>query len=376
MKVIKYILLGVFVGLGLMTACHRSSKDLSLLEPEQKAASENFAITSPLKANTFNGVKPIPEDTISFAYDFLYTTNPTTGLRDTLLNVPRNTYFSATFNESITWTLDIVGSASHATKRISAKSSVIDSSNSWWNGGADGAHLFLQGEKAQVTLTILGSTISQTKEFYIHKARTYDSSQAVLVTDFEGVLGTIYYYGDKNDPHYYPAPSRTTTLNAPQGAFSVLMQGTDNNGDYFVGGLNTEVFLWTKKVLTNMPISDIYINMYVYGFDPSYGLTPKATTVEISVSEDDNGKNKFEPEKEDTWGQQVAVDWVGWKLVSVRYSNLVRSVSKQNGGSGNNIKEPGKAYTINCNLLSQPNGSKVGAAVDYIIVTFGKPYQQ
>jgi len=154
---------------------------------------------------------------------------------------------------------------------------------------------------------------------------------------------------------------------------SFLLKGTDNNGDYFVGGLQQVL---PTRIFANKKASDIYFNLYIYGFGPEEKLTPNATKLNIGTSEDDNGNGSFEATSEDTFEQQVNVDWVGWKLISIRYSNLKQSTSRDNGGSGNNIIEPIKAVSLNVNLISSPNGSHVGTALDYVIITYGKPYSK
>ncbi len=359
-----------------MVGCHRSSKEM--LPPDQKTASSDFAFLDVLSINYHNGYHVAKKDTISFAIDKKDTTVTAGGRKITYaksVNIPRNTFFKIKFNEEVRWQIAITGLTSQAFKNLSGISSFLDSTNASWDGSSDALPLFSGGEWARAILTISGSSLSDTTNVYLHNGRAYAAYDAVLLNDFEGSLGNPITFGDKNDPIYYPDPAITSAIPAEQGKNCLAMAGNDSNGDYFIGGFQLDLTgLDTVQFVKYSP-DEIYINAYVYGYGPEAGLTPKATTIEFGISEDENGDKAFDGTKEDTYVADFPVNHVGWKLMYARYSNLTKSVSKANGGNGNGIQEPRKAFTANFNLLSQPNGAKVATAVDYVIITFGKPYQ-
>jgi len=372
MRIFKYSIV-LLIAFGAILACKRDYVG-NYLAPEMKAASSDFRMVDSLKTNYFNGVA-FEKGKISFSRDSA-TKVLVNGIliKGPTLLAPRNTFFTAHFNESAKWTITIVGSVSQAQKTLTGVSTFLDSSNvdAIWDGNSDNGYYFIPTEKATATLTILGSEQQQSISFIIARTIAYKANSAVLLNDFEGGFSLITY-GDDLDPFGNPAPDTRTDIVPPQGRSSMVIEGTDHNGDYFIGGYQQP--LDSSTFLGKSP-SDIYINMYIYGFGPEKKLTPNATKLNIGVSEDDNQNGAFDPEKEDSFEQQVNVDWQGWKLVSIRYSNLKPSSSSLNGGNGNKNLEPSKAVSISANLISSPNGSTVGTALDYMIVSFGKPYSK
>lgn len=356
-----------------LAACGCSRKN-EPLGPIMKSATSNFTIVDSLEANYFDGLT-FKENTISFAT--VKTVTEKVNGKDTTYKalIPHKTYFTAKFNEEVRWEIKAVQKLGgiEAVKTLSGLSSFIDSTNSSWFGESDGLRFFEQDSSLSVKLTIFGSDVMQTKIVKLAYTTGYSADSTIVLNDFEGSYD-LTTYGDASDKVPYPAPDVFKGIIAPQGFASLLVSGTDYNGDYFVGGYQQPI---TKGLFGTHSPSDIYINMYIYGFDESAQLTPKATKFNISVSEDDysdNGKN--DPTYEDTFEKQITVDWIGWKLVSIRYQDLIRSTSRDNGGNGNNKLEPSKATAVSANLIASPNGSKVGAAIDYVVVTFGRPYEK
>jgi len=358
-------------------AC-KKKYDTDTVGPDMRFATSNFQIVEPFSANYFNG-KTFTRDTVSFGRDTIVKILLNPGKDTTTAGVtfkkPFNTFFKAKFNESVKWTITIKGDSSKAEKILTDVGSFLDSTvtSVLWNGNSNSFKYFSEKETAVATLSILGSDLTQTIRFRIAKTTAYDNSQAILLNDFEGGYGQIVY-NDKLDLLPSPMPRIVSTIETPQGIKCLMMTGADNNGDYFVGGYQQKL---DPDIFKNYQASDIYFNMYIYGFGKDAGLTPNATKLNIGVSEDDKNPNgSFEADIEDSFEKQVNVDWQGWKLISIRYSELKRSISLENGGSGNNILQPDRAFSLNANLISSPNGSRVGAAIDYVTITFGKPFEK
>jgi hypothetical protein len=355
------------------------AKKADFVGPELKAASPSFRVI-----DTFSVHKTSANDSI-----FLVKTEGSTALIN-------SNYFAVKFSESVSWTITLNGPV--ATKKIMGVSSFIDSTNSVWKGESDGIFQFSDGDLVIATLNFAGTDLALKDTFLLTKPkyssaflakpfRTSDTLNYIYVNDFEGPYAAPITYNDNKDPIAGPAPTLVSTsanLRFPEGSKAMGMYGTDNNGDYFIGGFklpaqDTVNRLGYDKVLAKHAPSDIYVNMYVYGYPVSNekGVNTAATKLNIGVSEDDKKRNAaFEADSEDTFEQQISINWVGWKLISVRYSNMIRSSVAAEGGNGNAIQEPDKIFSINFSLISSPQGSTVGTIVDHVVLSFGKPLGQ
>lgn len=385
----------------LFSSCKRTVKE-GVVGPEIKTASADFKVLDTLKANYFNGYKIAKSDTISFQYvEEIYKPelDETTG--DTVKDdngdpkmvlassttFQRSSYFKVKFSEEVSWNLTLtkfVGGQkdNSVQKTISGTSSFLDSTNTLWNGNGSST-LFASGDQILMELSFVnGSSLIFKDTLVVARGPIYSKSKASMVIDFESGLASnsAYEYTDKKDLTVIPIAPRfglDRGITPPQGSHSFILYGRDYNGDYFCGGVNVQKL--DTETMKNYNPRDIYLNMYIYGYpaDNSLEISSKATKLNIGFSEKDNPLSTlpdFDPLTEDTFEKQISVDWVGWKLISVRYSDLVPSGSKTSGGSGNGRFEPGKVFSVNCNLISSPNGSTVGANIDYVIITYGQPF--
>lgn len=381
---VLFILLGT-----LLVSCKRTNKD-QVVEPESKAASSSFTVLDTLKANYFNGEAVSVEDSIAFQYiESIYNLVDNKLVRVKVNYYKRNVFCKVKFNEEVSWkltftklALNSVGKYSKVEdfyKIITGTSSFLDSSNTYWDGKAPNK-LFAKGDRILVELSFLkGSDLILMDTLYVSRGEYYPGNSAKLLMDFEDGPINTYFYNDNLDPGS-ETPFIDKMAKTPQGNSSVRIFGEDKNGDYFCGGMNIQKL--DINTMKNFKPEEIYINMFIYGYpaDNSLNISSKATKLNIGVSEndltsnDEVGKVVFDGALEDTFEKQIAVDWVGWKFISVKYSDLLRSNSKKAGGNGNGKHEPDKAFSVNCNLISSPNGSIVGANVDYIIMTYGQPF--
>ena len=383
----------------LFVSCKRTISE-GVLGPEKKAASPNFKVLDTLKANYFNGLDSIKlsssikkgsdKGKVAFqktVYHIGTVYNKETGLiKDTLIGKKQSgfhTFFRANFNEVVSWKLKLYPLDNSKFKTFSGTTSKLDSTNTLWDGSTDGSAIFAKGDVVVAELSFLeGTSLKLYDTIKVATEIFYPASQALLLNDFEGDYGNTFTYNDQLDSKPSPLPDVDKNEEgdksriAPQGKKSMRIYGTDNNGDYFVGGMNIQKF--NTDVIKNYAPKDIYFNVFVYGYHPenSLGINTKATKLNIGVSEDDAVQNgEFNPLNEDTFEKQINVEWSGWKLISIRYADLVKSNSVANGGSGNGILQPDRAFSFNCNLIASPNGSTVGANIDYVIITYGKPFE-
>ena len=382
-RILKYCIYSILVSIAFFS-CKRTQPD-GTLGPDLKVATSNFAIIDSFKVFGQNKSLIHQIDTVDFSKLQTITEIKTgcgTGGKDTTITriAPRqrSTYFKSKFNEVVKWRIEITPSISNSInspyKSISGTSDYIDSLPEWiWDGSSDNQFYFVPGS-VKFNLSILGSTKSVSKTKFVKNVTLLDStSQGILLNDFEGGIGIIPY-GDNKDNIPNPLPALSEDFpNIPQGIKVLSLFGNDHNGDYFVGG-NQQKF--AKGMLAGHKASDIYINLYIYGYPPGI-VTPSATQIGVGVSQD-NGKinGSYDAFYDDTFDQQISVNWVGWKLVSVKYSNLKRTTEVVDGGNGPNKIQPETAVGVGVNILSSPNGSTVGAAIDYLIITFGKPLEK
>ena len=177
--------------------------------------------------------------TKGFVCDTFYTTGNA--------NFEIGTYpFFATFNETVSWKIELIGQTSTATKTIFSTSSSINSLNSGWNGNHDGLYYFEVGEMVTANLIISGKPgITSSISFSIDavKDAITASPTFMLVTpasDFE-IAGTyptqfsIFPVGGLYDPAY---KIQDDQIRAPQGVQYLRLEGvsTEQNG-FFVGGI-------------------------------------------------------------------------------------------------------------------------------------------
>ena len=131
-----------------------------------------------------------------------------------------------------------------------------------------------------------------------------------------------------------------------------------------------------------------YFNIMVYGNRSISGTT----FINVEFKEDDNDDGKLGSTEEDNqagydsyattgvkvgdediYQKKINVTWDGWRLVSFKYSELVKlTQTKLWGSDGNGVMEPEKVMQISTNILSAPN-TKVYCGTDFIAITKGAP---
>jgi hypothetical protein len=291
-------------------------------------------------------------------------------------------YFKAEFSSRVNWFITIKGLKSGAIKKISGLTDVLNAQNSIWNGGHDSFNFFQMNEKAAVELAILGSSIVLRDTIFIQRAKKY-GSQGVAISDdvsianfegFEGIFGTAgkfntapWNYGiyfDAGEEIFRGIDSLDPQF---QGRQAVTLHGKDLNHNFYVGGF--------KRILTTAEYNTIpyaadsvYVNIYLYGTgDPN-------SRINYSFDERDSGMGAHVDNVDDTYEYQFDMSHTGWKLFSVKYSQLSRATNLSFGGSGNGIREPHKLRNVAFNLISSPAGSEVKVTFDFPIITFGKPF--
>lgn len=263
-------------------------------------------------------------------------------------------YFTAALYKSKSWIITITGNTSGATKVINGSSQKITSSNATWDGSSDNA-LFFSAESCQAVLSFPDTTLTQFVNFTISVPKTHPG---YLISDFE-TTGFGSYLGS-NTGNYFDTPDQaTSTIDiysfspAAQGNKVLRFDCNDVDADYYTGGVYHNV--GTNYGIPAMNNEDLYLNLLVYGY------TGGNAALSIEVTESDG--DKWQP-------AQIMINWVGWKLISFKYSQM-----SNNASTGNIIRETNKINSINISMNSIPPGSNCKALVDYVIFTASTPLQ-
>ncbi|MFM7024082.1 MAG: hypothetical protein ACKOXB_14010 [Flavobacteriales bacterium] len=308
--------------------------------------------------------------------------------------------FAATFSTDVSWKIVIEGNLSKATKEIKGTGKTIDNTNSVWEGDATSIQFFMKNDTCTASLYVTGidTAISSVENIIIKKMlsyhlRTVDGVRYLLVDDYDGNhMGTKGMEGlsgdgfDNGTPYYV-----TTTETRINGSNAFHMEGTDINNNGWLFSMNHKDLVEmvttndsTKNILSHDP-DNFYVNIYIRGtgkpnsavhlkmYEYDFAPTSKALMDSLKAA----GFVYTVPlqAKNDGWIYIVNVNWEGWKLVSVPYSQFRVDNDLAKGGAGNHIKEPWKITAMAVSLLSDPAyGHEVEADVDFVILSEGGPF--
>ncbi len=318
---------------------------------------------------------------------------------------------TADFNARVTYYVTITGLTSGAEKKYTGVGSNIttDSEGGTWNGSHDGLFFFRAGETVRVKLTFLRSEYSLEKTATVTTARNFFANtlyRPVSTPTNNSYEGTNVNPGGfpvqfafseaVNDGDRFAERMVATTygIRAIHGQYVLRIAGKSAQSDgFFVGGIQhrasgmpaTTFMLpatWTDP-------SQIYFNVYVYGHGPDSKAT---VNLEFHESDASNPRNTIvggkkdcntpntvgafghDPCSDDGWVYAIPIDFVGWRMISVKYSDFSRSPSLPNGGSGNGVKEPGRLARIQMGVVSRPAFAVANAIFDYPVISYGAPF--
>jgi hypothetical protein len=96
----------------------------------------------------------------------------------------------------------------------------------------------------------------------------------------------------------------------------------------------------------------------------------------FQLREDENADGTFNAANEDQYDYQVTVDWIGWKLVSVKYKDMATLVNGVPATpKGNGLHNPDKLSKISMLHLANPADGFASAKLDLIVFTDNAPLQ-
>ena len=290
-------------------------------------------------------------------------------------------HFTASFSKIVDWKITITGLSSDAKKIISGKSNFISASNSKWSGGVTSLPFFKDEENCSVILTFQSHNDSLFKMVKINGAKTYGNGSELIITDFEGGF----------NPNFSPTFFNSGMIKriedvGPGEGNRFLAQESAPNGcpwDWLIGYVTYPSDQWLQQGVLSADPDNVYFNIMVKG-DSTLSAPPNNTPnslFKLEFFEDENQDNYWNQGDEDMLYYEFLVDWNGWRMISIKYSDLLASTDPNNGGGGNKIREPNRILKVRTLLLADPYdpldlsscSGFAKADVDYLIWSEGSP---
>lgn len=276
--------------------------------------------------------------------------------------------FTAEFNKTVDWTLTITGNQTGALKIIEGTSRMLDASNATWNGSVTDFPMFnLENCTAQLTIQDVTDTLEVDT-----KITTRRALDGFIVADFEtGELpGWTKFIQSGADMNFQV----TTDSDAPEGNSYLNMAGTVN-WDYLIGLYDFNATAYGSGTDVVFPLNSnpdaVYFNCLLYGV-----ANTNESIVLFQLTEDENEDGSFDANTEDQYDLEVKVNWVGWRLISVKYSDLVSLVNGQPATpKGNGLHEPNKLRQISMLHLANPALGFASSKLDLVMFSENGPLQ-
>jgi hypothetical protein len=272
-------------------------------------------------------------------------------------------FFTASFSKTMNWELAIIGETSGAVKRVQGTSKEVNAETFIWAGETTELPLFrMEDCTVHLTFTDVDDTLSTTVNVTGVK-----TNEGFLVADFDGGFnpGWTSFIQSGADMDFQIKDDG----GAAEGDAYYNMAG-EVNWDWLIGlvNFNADAYGETHFPLSTNP-DNVYFNVMIYGMP---GLN--TSRVLFQFEEDENGDGSFSSADEDMYAHEVVVDWDGWQLVSLKYSDIV---SLDNGvpvpAAGNNTHNPDRILKVNMLHLANPDLGYAKSKLDYIIFTENGP---
>jgi hypothetical protein len=276
-------------------------------------------------------------------------------------------FFTASFSKIVDWSISIAGQNSGSTKIISGKSNSINEENSSWNGGVTTLPFF-QVENCSAVLTFSNHNDTIFKTLNIVSSKNYGNGQELLISDFESGF-------NPNFTNFFQTTCSKSieTGGAGQKERYLSQEGTCD-WDWLIGYIDYPTSHWLQQGVLSADPDNVFFNMMIYG-DSTLSPTNEANSLfKLEFYEDENQDSYYNASNEDRLDYEFNVDWNGWKMISIRYSDLILATDPNGGGTGGNaIREPNKIIKIRTLLLANPASGFAKADVDYLIWSEGSP---
>ena len=285
--------------------------------------------------------------------------------------------FTASFSYFVDWKITITGQSSNAIKIIYDKSNTISPSNSSWGGEATTLPFF-QNEDCSVVLSFTGHEDSLFSAVNIEGTKTYGNGKEVLISDFEGFF-------NPNFGSFFNSGMIKTVVEGGAGQKNrFLKQESAELGcswDWLIGYVDYFSNHWFESRPLSADPNSIYFNIMINGDSTLSPTNEPNSLFRIEFWEDEDQNNYFNNSTEDMLYAEFLVDWSGWKMISLKYSELLLAPPSGVGAGGNQIREPNKVSNVRTLLLADPYDQNdpntcsgfAKADVDYLIWSEGSP---
>lgn len=270
-----------------------------------------------------------------------------------------NVYFTAQFSKSLDWEIKITGQSSGAVKYITGFGSSISQNTSSWIGEITEFPVF-RSELCAIELTFPSEPDTLTAQV---KILTPKLNAGFLISDFETGMNagwqTFIQAGADMDFQI-----KTDAFSPEKNAY-LNMAGTVD-WDYLIGYIYFKALAYGAPhyPITSNP-DNAYFNVMAYAEPGTIN-----SIILFQFQEDDNGNGSHSSLTEDMYSMEVPVTWEGWKLISVKYSDIPCLVNGQPAApNGNGIYNSDKIVSVNMLHLANPANGFAKMKVDYMIFT-------
>ncbi len=294
--------------------------------------------------------------------NFVYS--PAASVSNTVNLDGEGLHIHATLPETVTWELEIKLEDGSVSKLYSDASDTI---SIYWYGAGDKKVLFTEG-KAEITFRILcvDDITSSITLLNDPTFRNLHTSYGILVRDWDqngtfpiGVLGSPDFPWAGPDGFAWIDTSildltYDNSDPSPMGGYSLNLHSKLPSTSWYHGATGLDKQLNFSDVIETLPTLDaeeVYFNFYVKG-DQAYGNTS------LEFVYEDNNSTKF------IWTQHV--NWEGWKLISVKFSDFKAGTSP--------MTTLDDAKYLAFQLGTQPiKDNEAQYNLDFVLITVGAP---
>jgi hypothetical protein len=268
------------------------------------------------------------------------------------------TKFSCEFGKIVDWKISITGLVSNAKKIITGNSNILDSNINFWDGSASEFPFFIE-ENCALELTFLYQPDTLRDTVLIIGTQLYDDGY--IVADFENGFpldGLIKPQGNNTMPTFVIADDEPLLGN------HYFQMGGKLNFDWALGKIDLKLDYSSSSISSQA--DDFYLNLGILSDTIDLDGNPihNGQFLNILISESDAEFNSggdvnvatiFDNDEE-VYKLKIYIDWDGWKLISIRYSDFVATNSSSGVTFAKNPKDI-KGMRIACQACPSSGAS-------------------
>lgn len=273
-----------------------------------------------------------------------------------------NVVFTARFNRPTEWEIRI-SHPSGSEKVLSGRSREIDATTGVWDGTTTVFPSFSNGQ-CTAELFIAADSSRSSLNVEITGTRQPDGT---VVADFDNGVDPEWNMFVQSGANMSFVTRDTGII--PQGS-AYFDMGGEVNWDWLIGLIDFEADSYGPDGfgLGQNP-ENLYFNLVVNRpVDYNNGI------ILFQFKEDENGDGTFTEASEDLYAVEIRDLDPGWRVWSIKYSDLVNLVNGTPAEpNGNKQHNPDKIHTISCLFLANPSSGYSQVFVDYVAFTKGEP---